>query len=38
MFIRLIAAIAATFVCASGAFAQNTGKPTDPQIAHPSRR
>ena len=34
MFIRLIAAIAAIFVCASGAFAQNTGKPTDPQIAH----
>jgi putative membrane protein len=34
MSIRLVAAIAAMCLCTSGVFAQNTGKPTDPQIAH----
>ncbi len=34
MSIRLVAAIAAVCLCSSGAFAQNAGKPTDPQIAH----
>jgi putative membrane protein len=34
MSVRLIAAIAAVCVSTSGAFAQNAGKPTDPQIAH----
>jgi putative membrane protein len=34
MSIRLVAAIAAICLCTSGAFAQNAGKPTDPQIAH----
>lgn len=34
MSVRLIAAIAAICLSASGAFAQNAGKPTDPQIAH----
>src|SRR5262249_5394125 len=32
--IRLLAAIAAICLYATGASAQNTGKPTDPQIAH----
>jgi putative membrane protein len=34
MSIRLIAAIAAICLCASGAFAQNAGKLNDAQIAH----
>ncbi len=34
MSIRLIAAIAAVCLSTSGVFAQNGGKPTDPQIAH----
>jgi putative membrane protein len=34
MSIRLIAATAAICLATSGAFAQNAGKPTDPQIAH----
>jgi len=34
MSVRLIAAIAAVCLSTSGAFAQNAGKPTDPQIAH----
>jgi putative membrane protein len=34
MFIRLIAAVAAVCLCATGALAQNAKKPTDPQIAH----
>jgi putative membrane protein len=34
MSVRLIAAIAAICLCTSSAFAQNAGKPTDPQIAH----
>jgi hypothetical protein len=34
MSVRLIAAIAAVCLATSGAFAQNAGKPTDPQIAH----
>jgi putative membrane protein len=34
MSIRFVAAIAALCLCTSGAFAQNTKKPTDPQIAH----
>lgn len=34
MFIRLIAVTAAICLATSGAFAQNAGKPTDPQIAH----
>jgi len=34
MSIRLFAAIAAICLSATGASAQNTGKPTDPQIAH----
>jgi putative membrane protein len=32
--IRLIAAIAVLCLATSGAFSQNAGKPTDPQIAH----
>jgi putative membrane protein len=32
--IRLIAATAVICLATSGAFAQNAGKPTDPQIAH----
>src|SRR5438067_3210600 len=34
MSIRLVAAVAAICLSTSGAFAQNTGRPTDPQIAH----
>jgi len=34
MSVRLVAAIAAVYLCTSGAFAQNAAKPTDPQIAH----
>lgn len=34
MSIRLIAATTAICLATSGAFAQNAGKPTDPQIAH----
>lgn len=34
MSIRLVAAIAVICLSTSGAFAQTTGKPTDPQIAH----
>jgi putative membrane protein len=34
MSVHLIAAIAAVCLATSGAFAQNAGKPTDPQIAH----
>ncbi len=34
MSIRLIAVTAAICLATSGAFAQNAGKPTDPQIAH----
>ena len=34
MSVRLVAAIAAMCLFTSGAFAQNAGKPTDPQIAH----
>jgi putative membrane protein len=34
MSIRLIAAVAAVCLCATGALAQNAKKPTDPQIAH----
>src|SRR5215468_6052463 len=34
MSIRLLAVIAAICLSTSGAFAQNAGKPTDPQIAH----
>jgi putative membrane protein len=34
MSLRLVAAIAAVCLFTSGAFAQNAGKPTDPQIAH----
>src|SRR5689334_7957000 len=34
MLIRLVAAIAAICLSATGVFAQNTGKPSDPQIAH----
>jgi putative membrane protein len=34
MSIRLIAAVAAVCLCATGAVAQNAKKPTDPQIAH----
>jgi putative membrane protein len=34
MSIRLVAAIAAICLSATGAFAQSSAKPTDPQIAH----
>ena len=34
MSVRLIAAIATICLATSGAFGQNAGKPTDPQIAH----